>query len=131
MKRIFLAITLVFISFYPILAQDSRSADTDEARTVISQKYFVGKVSEIDAMLAKGSASMANQAFLEVAEIMQRVISENLQKMRQAKEEDRSGLNQIARQQDQLYVEAKTLSVEMIKNHKEIVKKLHAFGRTL
>ena len=131
MKRIFLAITLVFISFYPILAQDSRSADTDEARTVISQEYFVAKVSEIDAMLAKGSASMANQAFLELSGTMQRVISENLQKMRQAKEEDRSGLNQIARQQDQLYVEAKTLSAEMIKNHKEIVKKLHAFGRTL
>jgi hypothetical protein len=131
MKRIFLAIALIFSSLCPVLAQDRTPADTDNPRTANSQKYFETKVNEIDEMLTGKKTDLAQKAYQELVGIMQRNISQNQRKFMEARGEEKARLKPLFDQQNQLYTETKTMSADMIKNHKQIVGKLQAFGRTL
>jgi hypothetical protein len=131
MKRIFLGITLVFISLCTAFAQDKVSTDAVQTATETSKQYFEGKVKELDVLLTKGNAGPAQQLYSELAGIMQRQITENQKQVRVVRDEDKSKISQLASQQTQIYAEAKTLSANMIENHKEFIGKLQAFTRTL
>jgi hypothetical protein len=131
MKRIVLAITLVFISILPVLAQDARPVATDVAPSENPRGVFLAKTNEFEALLSKNKAELVREAYQEIAALMQRNIMENMNKLKTANEAEKGRIQQVIDHQNALYGEAKVISSDPKKNGERLVAKLRAFSRTL
>ena len=109
MKRIFI-FALLLTAGFTVAHTAVRAQQAAAASQVEPKVLFASRVNEVDAHLSRSRPEEARRAFNELAGMMQTFIAESKNTKAST-----------------LYTETKILSVDMVKNHTDLVAKLRQF----